>query len=140
MNSLVMTLTDNTEERNRILTIKGLITVLAAVIIGILLTLLVDPVIGPGFSFTSVAIVAVLICLVSMLPLVMKGKEYNTELKNTVDDGSNDTYTLRDMWNCVKTNKYMLIYLLSSLLAGVTATSAAVSSLISFYLFDGQTM
>lgn len=140
MNSLVMTLTDNTEERNRILTIKGLITVLAAVVIGILLTLLVDPVIGPGFSFTSVAIVAVLICLVSMLPLVMKGKEYNTELKNTVDDGSNDTYTLRDMWNCVKTNKYMLIYLLSSLLAGVTATSAAVSSLISFYLFDGQTM
>jgi Na+/melibiose symporter-like transporter len=139
MNSLVMTLTDNTEERAHIITVKGIITVLAAVIVGVALNFLVDPVDGPGFSFTSVSIGAMILCVVIMLPLVRNGKEYNTELKN-VEGEKNESYTLRDMWNCVKTNKYMLIYLLSSLIAGVTATSAAVGSLISFYLFDGRTL
>lgn len=139
MNSLVVTLTDNTDERTHILTVKGIITVIAAVILGVLLTWLVDPVVGPGFAFTSVAIVTVLVCLVMMLPLVFKGKEYNLELKNA-EESENETYTLRDMWNCVRTNKFMMIFLLSSLVAGVTATSSAVSALISFYLFNGNTM
>ena len=139
MNSLVMTLTDNTDERTHILTVKGLITVLSAVIVGVTLNFLVDPVSGPGFSFTSVSVVAMIIFTAMMLPLVFKGREYNTELKN-VEGEKTETYTLRDMWNCVKTNKYMMIYLASSLIAGVTATSSAVSSLIAFYLFGGRTI
>lgn len=139
MNSLVMTLTDNTDERTHILTVKGLITVLAAVIVGVTLNFLVDPVSGPGFSFTSVSIVAMILFTAMMLPLVFKGREYNTELKN-VEGEKTETYTLRDMWNCVKTNKYMMIFLVSSLIAGVTATSSAVSSLIAFYLFGGRTI
>ena len=139
MNSLVMTLTDNTDERTHILTVKGLITVLAAVIVGVTLNFLVDPVSGPGFSFTSVSVVAMILFTAMMLPLVFRGKEYNTELKN-VEGEKTETYTLRDMWNCVKTNKYMMIYLASSLIAGVTATSSAVSSLIAFYLFGGRTI
>ena len=139
MNSLIMTLTDNTDERTHILKVKGLITMLSAVIIGVLLTFLVDPKIGPGFSFSSVAIVFMILCTGLMIPLVIHGKEYNTELKN-VEEGTDEKYTLRDMWNCVRTNKYMMIYLLSSLAAGVTATSTAVSGIISFYLFKGNTM
>lgn len=139
MNSLVMTLTDNTDERNHIITIKGIVTVVVAVFLGILLTLLVDPVVGPGFSFTGVAIASMVICVVLMLPLVTHGREHNLQLKN-VEQDEDESYTLRDMWNCVKVNKFMMIFLLSSLVAGVTATSAAVSSLISFYLFHGNTM
>lgn len=139
MNSLVMTLTDNIDERNSIIKVKGLVQMLAGVVVGIVLSLLVDPVAGPGFSFTSVAVVAMIICTGIMIPLVKNGKEYNTELKN-VEGEKNENYTLRDMWNCVKVNKYMMIYLLSTLIAGVTATSSAVSSLISFYLFEGKTM
>ncbi len=139
MNSLIMTLTDNTDERAHIITIKGIITVVAAVIVGLLLNFLVDPVMGPGLSFTSVAFVSMLICLGVMLPLVLHGKEYNTELKNAEVEAE-EKYTLKDMWNCVRVNKYMAIFLLSSLIAGVTATSSAVSSIISFYLFEGKTM
>ena len=140
MNSLVMTLTDNTEERTHIITVKGIITVLAAVVVGVALNFLVDPVAGPGFSFTSVSIGAMIICTAIMIPLVRNGKEYNTELKNVEEENQHEGYTLRDMWNCVKTNKYMMVYLVSTLIAGVTATSSAVASLISFYLFDGKTM
>lgn len=139
MNSLVMTLTDNIDERTHILTVKGIITMLSAVIIGVLLSLLVDPVMGPGLSFSAVSIVFMIICTALMLPLVLRGKEYNTELKN-IEEGVDESYTLHDMWNCVKTNKYMLIFLASSLVGGITATSSAVSGLISFYLFDGMTM
>lgn len=81
MNSLVMTPTDNTDERSHIITIKGIVTVVVAVFLGILLTLLVDPVMGPGFSFTGVAIASMVICAVLMLPLVLRGKEYNVQLK-----------------------------------------------------------
>ena len=139
MNSLIMTLTDNTDERSHIITVKGLITVIAAVVVGFALNFLVDPVAGPGFSFTSVSVVAMLICIGIMIPLVKNGREYNTELKNTENEKS-ESYTLRDMWNCVRVNKYMAVFLLSSLIAGVTSTSAAVGSLISFYLFEGKTM
>ncbi len=139
MNSLIMTLTDNTDERSHIITIKGLITVIAAVVVGIVLNFLVDPVAGPGFSFTSVSVVTMIICIGIMIPLVKNGREYNTELKNTEEEKS-ESYTLRDMWNCVRVNKYMAVFLLSSLIAGVTSTSAAVGSLISFYLFEGKTM
>lgn len=139
MNSLIMTLTDNTDERNHIITVKGIVTVIAAVVVGIALNFLVDPVAGPGFTFTGVSIGAMIVCTVFMLPLVRSGKEYNTELKN-VEGEKNESYTLRDMWDCVKINKFMLIYLLSMLIAGVTATSSAVSTLISFYLFDGKVM
>ena len=139
MNSLIMTLTDNTDERNHIITVKGIVTVIAAVVVGIALNFLVDPVAGPGFTFTGVSIGAMIVCTVFMLPLVRSGKEYNTELKN-VEGEKNESYTLRDMWDCVKINKFMLIYLLSMLVAGVTATSSAVSTLISFYLFDGKVM
>lgn len=139
MNSLVMTLTDNTEERNHILAIKGILAVVCAVVFGVGSNFLVDPVAGPGFSFTSVAIAVMILCIIVMLPLVLKGKEYNTELKN-VQDEEDESYSLRDMWNCVKTNKYMMIYLASNLCAGVTATATAVATLVSFYLFEGQTM
>jgi len=139
INSLIMTLTDNTEERNHILMVKGIITVVSAVVLGVVLNLLVDPVSGPGLSFTQVAIGLMIACVAVMVPMALKGKEYNTSLKN-VEGEENETYTLRDMWNCVKTNKFMMIFLLSSLITGVTATSSAVSSLISFYLFDGNTM
>ncbi len=139
MNSLVMTLTDNTDERTHILTVKGIISMLSAVVIASGLAFLVDPVIGPGLSFSTVAIAFMILCVLMMIPLVLHGREYNTDLKN-VEDEVNQSYTLRDMWNCVKTNRFMLIYLLSMLIVGVTATASAISGLISFYLFNGLTL
>ncbi len=139
MNSLIMTLTDNTEERNHILMVKGIITVISAVFLGVILNLLVDPINGPGLSFTQVAIGLMIACIIVMVPMAIKGKEYNTSLKNA-ENKENETYTLRDMWNCVKVNKFMMIFLISSLITGVTATASSVSSLISFYLFNGNTM
>lgn len=139
MNSLIMTLTSSTDERNHILTLKGIFTVISAVAVALLLNYLVDPLTGPGLSFTTVSIVMMILCILLMLPLVLTGKEYNTELKN-VEEGNTDSYSLRDMFNCIKVNKYMMIYLLSSLVAGVTATSNAAGSLVSFYLFDGNAL
>ena len=55
--------------------LNALSSLTAAVIIGVLLALLVDPVTGPGFSFSSVSIVFMVICVVLMIPLVKNGKE-----------------------------------------------------------------
>ena len=139
MNSLIMTLTDNTDERNHVLTIRGLMSVISGVVLALAVNFLVDPVTGPGLSFSSVSIGTMLLCVVLMLPLVFSGKEYNTKLKN-VEGDANESYTLRDMWDCIKTNKFMAIYLLSTLIAGVTATGNAVGALTTFYLFGGRTL
>lgn len=138
MGSLVITLTDNTDERNHIIAVKGVLAVVAAVVVNSVSSYLWDPVAGPGLSFSSVTIVVVTICLLMMIPLVLKGKEYNTELKN-VEGEENKSYTLKDMWNCVTTNKYMAIFLFSNLCASIAGTANAVVNLVAFYLFEGKT-
>ena len=136
--SLVITLTDNTDERAHLITVKGILAVVAAVVVNSVSSFLWDPVAGPGLSFASVTIVVVTICLLMMIPLALKGKEYNTELKNVEKEVDKD-YTLKDMWNCVKTNKYMAIFLFSNLCAGIAGTSNAVFNMVAFYLFEGKT-
>lgn len=135
MNSLVLTLTDNVEERNHILKIKGIITVVGAVIAGLALSVLISENVGIPISVASIVISV--ICLLVMLPLAKNGKEYNVELKNTETE-KEEKYTLSQMWNCIKTNKYMTIILVSELIACCTATAGTVQNLVSFYLLKNS--
>lgn len=135
MNSLVLTLTDNIDERNNVLKMRGIITVIGAVVAGLALAVLISESVGIPISVAAVGVS--LICLATMLPLAIKGKEYNVELKNTEEE-KKETYTLRDMWTCIKTNKYMTIILISELIACCTATASAVQGLVSFYLLKNS--
>ena len=137
--SLEITITDNVDERNHLITVKGLLAIITAVVVNAVSSILWDPVAGPGLSFSSVTITMVTIFLVMMIPLAFKGKEYNTELKN-VDKEVTTGYSLKDMWNCVKTNRFMAIFLLSCLCASITGTASAGGNLVAFYLFEGKTL
>lgn len=135
MNSLVLTLTDNVDERNHILKMRGIITVLGGVFAGLALSVLISE--GVGVPISVAAIIISAICLVAMIPLAKVGKEYNVELKNTENE-KEEKYTLRQMWNCIKTNKYMTIVLISELIVCCTATAGAVQNLVSFYLLNNS--
>lgn len=133
MQSMVTTLTDSPSERNNMLTVKGVITVVAAVgFSAIVATLMSEKV---GIPLKNISICSALIFLAFMLPMVFKVHEHNTELKNVENDGSQENYTFRDMVKCITTNKYILIYFLAVIISTLFCTRTAVEGFIGFYIF-----
>lgn len=134
MQSMVTTLTDSPSERNSILTVKGVITVIGAVGMAIVVSALISE--SVGISLKTVGIVGAMIFLFLMLPMVFKVREYNTDLKNVEQSGSQEKYTFKDMIDCVITNKYILVYFLSVIIFTVFLTRMAVEGFIGFYIFN----
>lgn len=136
MNSMIVSLTDNTEERNSILKFKGILGGIFTVFAGVIWMLLISE--HVGFSIRSVAIVSSVIFFFMMLPLATKVKEHNVELKNAENEQETQRYTFRDMISCVKTNKYMAIILLSTLIYCGLQTGSALGTYASYYLYGNS--
>ena len=133
MNTLIVTLTDNSEERNHILTIKGAITVVAGVLLGIVGQYLISEKVGLPISSVALGFCAVFFVL--MIPMVFKVKEHNVGLKNVEEPKEAEKYTIKDMFQCIFTNKYIFVYFLSMLAYSCLATSAATNTLTGYYIF-----
>lgn len=134
MQSMVMTLTENTSERNSILTIKGVISVVGAVGLAGTTSLLISEAVG--MPITTVGIGGSVIFLVMMLPMAFKVREHNVKLKNVQEEGSQEKYSFKDMLRCVFTNKYIFIYFLATIFATVLCTRLAVETFIGFYIYE----
>lgn len=80
MNSMVVTLTEDTEERNHILTVKGVITVIAAVLIAVVGQFLISEKVG--VPITTFGIASSIVFLIMMIPMCFKVNEHNASLKN----------------------------------------------------------
>ncbi len=132
MSSMIMTLTDNTDERNNVLKQKTIFSTVFTLILGIGWPMLISE--HVGLPVTSVGIISAVVCFFFMLPLARGVKEYNAGLKN-VENSEDKQYGIMDMLRCVKTNKYMAIYLLYSMLKLLSGAGAAVALFVSFYLF-----
>ncbi|MBR3363969.1 MAG: MFS transporter [Solobacterium sp.] len=133
MQSMITTLTDSPSERNSILTVKGVITVVAAVGMSVVVSALLSE--KFGVPLKTIGIGGSLIFLVFMIPMVFKVQEHNTELKNVVIEGSQEKYTFKDMINCVLTNKYIMVYFLAVIISTILCTRTAVEGFIGFYIF-----
>ncbi len=133
MQSMITTLTDSPSERNSILTVKGVITVVAAVGMSVVVSALLSE--NFGVPLKTIGIGGSLIFLVFMIPMVFKVQEHNTELKNVVIEGSQEKYTFKDMINCVLTNKYIMVYFLAVIISTILCTRTAVEGFIGFYIF-----
>lgn len=135
MNSMIMTLTDSVDERNSILKDKIIFTTIFSLILGFGMPFLISEYVG--LSVSSVAIVSAVVSFFFMLPLATDVKEYNAGLKN-VENGEEKTYTFRDMIRCIKTNKYMAIYLLYTIIYALGGAGAAAGLFVSYYLFHSS--
>ena len=133
MNSMVMTLTESPTERNSILTVKGVVSVVAAIGYSAVVAFLISE--KCGVPITNVGIGSSVIFLVMMIPMVFKVNEHNTELKNVTDEGSQEHYTLKDMFRCVITNRYIFIFFLAAVISAILGTRAAVEVFVGFYVF-----
>lgn len=133
MNSMIVSLTDVPEERDSILKFKGILSGIFTILAGIIWMALISE--HMGLSMRLVAIVSSVIFFFMMLPLATKVKEHNAVLKNAENEEASKHYTFRDMLECVKTNKYMLIILLSTLIYSGLQTGSALGTYASFYLY-----
>lgn len=95
MNSMIVSLTDNVDERNSILQFKGILSGIFTVLAGVVWMFLVSE--HVGFSMRAVAIVSSVIFFIMMLPLATKVKEHNVELKNAENEQETQHYTFRDI-------------------------------------------
>jgi len=139
MQSMVTTLTDSPSERNNILTVKGVITVVASIGFSVVISALMSEKVGVPLK--DISIISAIIFLIFMLPMVFKVKEYNTELKNVEQEETQEQYTIKDMIHCVTTNKYILIYFLAVIISTLFCTRTAVEGFIGFYIFhDSMTL
>lgn len=135
MNSMTITLTNNIEERNHIITVKTLISGMVTIIVQMVWLILVSEYVGLPLVYVAVA--SAVIFFLAMIPMVRGVKEHNADLKSmeTVDSKH---YTFKDMWNCVRTNKYLLILLLSIVVTGALSTGGAVGVFASYYHFHSS--
>lgn len=135
MNSLMVTLTDNLDERNFIIQTKTILGGAIVLPISIIWLALVSEYVG--IPIKTVAIASSFIFFMLMLPLTRGVREHNIILAN-IDEKEAGHYSFKDMFNAVKTNKYLLILLISNVLINGLATGSAVGLFASYYLFGSS--
>lgn len=135
MNSLSVSITDNLEERNTIIQNRQILNNNVIIFIGLIFYSLVSEMVGLPIKWVVVG--SSVIFFIMMLFVVNGVKEYNTELKNADEDDIGH-YTLKDMFDCVRTNKYIFVLLLSSIVTSCLATGANLANFVAYYHFGNS--
>ena len=135
MQSMIVTLTDNLDERNSLLQTKTILNVFVTIGGGLIWTVLISEAVG--IAIRDVAIVSSVAFFFMMLPLCKGVKEHNVKLANASSQET-EKYSLKDMWNCVRTNKYLMILLLSTVITYCLQTGGAVGLLVCYYHFGSS--
>ncbi len=125
--NLVTLMTTSTDERNTILSIARMAALVGTFISSMIATYMVSE--KGGFTFGMTAIVLSAIMFLLMLPVSFFAKERVHQIKE------NQRYTLKQMWEYVKANKYLQRYYLYYIISGITWTSSAVDMFVSYYFF-----
>ena len=135
MYSMIVTLTDRVSERDNLLKIRGVVTVLVGVLSGLAWQFMISEFVG--WPIPAVAITSAVIALLLMFPLSRKVTEHNVELKN-VDEIAPPKHTPREMLRAIRTNKYLLLILASDVVAGASLTMLTTSIFAAFFLFGNS--
>ena len=130
--AMLNTMTDNIQERTELLSINRIYSGIGQGLAGVILTVLISESVGLSATWT-VAILAVL-SAAAMVPLCVNCKERNYD-----PDHQEENFTFRQMWDYLRSNKYLLIYYGGYCAMDALKTSSAVGLFASFYLFGDST-
>ncbi len=126
---IITAMTSNVEERNTILSLKGITGGIGSALTTVIVSLFISQSINIGYGFTTV-IIAV-IAAVTMFPVCFKCKERN----KTIDE---EQFTVRRMIKYVISNKYLLIYYLGYIFYSGAQTYTSLHLLTSYYIFGNE--
>ncbi|MBE6785675.1 MAG: hypothetical protein E7538_05495 [Ruminococcaceae bacterium] len=126
---IITSMTSNVEERNTILSLKGISGGAGSAITTVLVTVFIGQKINIGYGPTSI-IVAV-VAAATMFPVCFKCKERN----KSIDE---EQFTVRRMLKYVVSNKYLLIYYLGYIFYSGAQTYNSLHLLTAYYIFGNE--
>ena len=129
--AMLNTMTDNLEERNVLLSVNRVFSGGGVAIYGLVLPLLISEKVGMSASL-AVAIMAVF-SAITMIPLNLNCRE-----RNYNPEDEDESFSPRQMFQYLRSNKYLLIYYGGYMATDALKTANAVILLVSFYLFGNS--
>ncbi len=135
VNAMITTITDNQEERTRIIAYRYYPLILIGLLVSVMSTVLISEKVGVPIGLVVPAML--IFVIPSVIPILFNVKEHNP--RQIKEAGSDKKYTFRDMLQYLKSNKYLTILVSGSLILGVFSTGSSVSIFSSYYLFHSAT-
>ena len=126
---IITAMTSNIEERNTILSLKGITGGIGSALTTVLVTLLIGQSINIGYGPTAVIIA--IVAAATMFPVCFKCEERNKPVEE-------EQFTVRSMMKYVISNKYLLIYYIGYIFYSGAQTYTALHLLTAYYIFGNE--
>ncbi len=126
---IITAMTSNIEERNTILSLKGVTAGIGSALTTVLVTILISEFIGLNYGWVSI-IVAV-VAMFTMFPVCTKCQERN----QTIDE---EQFTVRRMLKYIVSNKYLLIYYIGYIFYSGAQTYNALHMILAYYIYNNS--
>lgn len=126
---IITAMTSNIEERNTILSLKGITGGIGSALTTVLVTLLIGQSINIGYGPTAVIIA--IVAAATMFPVCFKCEERNKPAEE-------EQFTVRSMMKYVISNKYLLIYYIGYIFYSGAQTYTALHLLTAYYIFGNE--
>ena len=131
---IVTTMTLDQKERVSLNSIGRIFAIFAGIVTGILLPLVRQSLGG----WATTVIVLSILSAAMMIPMCLFAKERVIEREKARDGGAEENYTLRDMVECLRSNKYLLIFFAAPLISSLLNVGATWGLYIARYCLGGE--
>ena len=119
---------------NRFLCTLHKMVIFAGIVTGIVLPLVRQRLGG----WATTVIVLSLLSAVMMIPICLFAKERVIEKERVLNDGAEESYTLRDMVECLRRNKYLLLFFAAPLISSLLNVGANWGLYVARYCLGGE--
>ncbi len=126
---IITSMTGNIEERNTILSLKGITGGIGSALTSVLATTLVSD--DVGLSFGVVAIIIAVVAMATMVPVCYKCEE---RIPGTDDE----QFTVKKMLKYLFSNKYLLLYYIGYVFFSGAQTYNSLHLIFSYYIFEDE--
>ncbi len=126
---IITAMTSNVEERNTILSLKGITAGVGMALTTVLVSALISEYVGLGYG--PVSIIVAVIAMATMLPVCKHCKERN----KSIDE---EQFTVRRMLKYVMSNKYLLIYYIGYIFYSGAQTYNSLHMITAYYIYDNS--
>ncbi|MBR6552597.1 MAG: MFS transporter [Clostridia bacterium] len=126
---IITSMTSNVEERNTILSLKGITAGVGMALTTVLVTVLISEFVGLGYG--PVSIIVAVIAMATMFPVCKHCKERN----KSIDE---EQFTVRKMLKYVISNKYLLIYYIGYIFYSGAQTYNALHMITAYYIYNNS--
>ncbi len=126
---IITAMTNNIEERNTVLSLKGVTGGIGSALTTVLASALVSESIGLSYGFVSIIIAVV--ASATMFPICFKCQERN-------ESTDEEQFTVKRMLKYLVSNKYLLIYYLGYIFYSGAQTYNSLHQIMAYYIYNNS--